>query len=315
MNNELSISIIIPVLNEEESIGQLHLELSEALAAFDKMEMIFIDDGSTDTSYEKMKVIAKQDTRVEIIHFFKNYGKADALSEGFERANGDIIITMDADLQDDAAEIPKVIAKVQEGWDIVSGWKKERKDPLSKRIPSKFFNMVTSLFTGIKIHDFNCGLKGYKKKVIKSIDLYGGLHRYIPALGAQKGFSVTEIEVNHRPRVFGVTKYGGNRFFHGFFDLFTVLFIGKYFDKPLHFFGLIGLFFISISACCEFFTIYDKFFNNIPFQKHFALIVFGAMIFGLGLWFFSIGLLGELLIKASVIPEKKIHTIFSNKNK
>jgi len=315
MNNEISLSVIVPVLNEEGSIDQLYLELSEALTIFNKSEIIFIDDGSKDGSYEKMKAISRQDNRVEIIHFFKNYGKADALSVGFQRASGDIIITMDADLQDDAAEIPKIVAKVQEGWDIVSGWKKERKDPLSKRIPSKFFNFVTSLFTGIKIHDFNCGLKGYKKQVVKSIDLYGGLHRYIPAIGSQKGFSVTEIEVYHRPRAFGETKYGGNRFFHGFFDLFTVLFIGKYFDKPLHFFGLIGLFFISISASCEFFTIYDKIFNGIPFQKHFALIVFGAMIFGLGLWFFSIGLLGELLIKASVISEKKIHTIFSNKNK
>ncbi len=315
MNNEIKISIIIPVFNEEKSINQLYKELSVVLLEFTESEIIFIDDGSTDKSYEKMRAIAKEDKRLEIIHFFKNYGKADALSQGFKRATGDIIITMDADLQDDASEIPRIVAKVQEGWDIVSGWKKERKDPLGKRVPSKFFNFITGLLTGIKIHDFNCGLKGYKKQVVKSIDLYGGLHRYIPALGSQKGFSITEIEVNHRPRAYGVTKYGGKRFFHGFFDLFTILFIGKYFDKPLHFFGLIGLFFISVSACCEFFTIYDKIINGIPFQKHFALIVFGAMIFALGLWFFSIGLLGELLIKSSVIPEKKIHTIFSNRNK
>ena len=169
--------------------------------------------------------------------------------------------------------------------------------------------------TGIKIHDFNCGLKAYRRKVVKSIDIYGGLHRYIPAIAWQKGFSITEIEVNHRSREFGETKYGGNRLFHGFFDLFTMLFIGKYFDRPLHFFGIIGLFFIFISTGCEIFAIYDKLANGIPFQKHFALIVFGAMVFGLGLWFFSIGLLGELLIKASGISEKKIHSVYSKNQK
>ena len=315
MNKEKSISIVIPVLNEAESLSELHSEISKSLNAFTNVEMIFIDDGSTDDSYKNMINIADKDKRVEIIHFFKNFGKSDALSEGFKKAVGDIIITIDADLQDDPSEIPRLITKIEEGWDIVSGWKKDRKDPLSKRIPSKFFNFVTSILTGIKIHDFNCGLKAYKKQVIKSIEVYGGLHRYIPALASQKGFSVTEIPVNHRSRLFGESKYGGNRFFHGFFDLFTILFIGKYFDKPLHFFGLIGLFFIVFSGICEIFPVYDKLINGVPFQTHFALIVFGAMIFGLGLWFFSIGLLGELFIKSSVISDKKIHTIYSKRNK
>ena len=258
-----------------------------------------------------MRKLADEDNRVSIIQFFKNFGKADALSEGFKRAIGDIIITIDADLQDDPAEIPRLVEKIQEGWDVVSGWKKDRKDPISKRLPSKLFNMVTRFLTGIKIHDFNCGLKAYRRKVVKSIDIYGGLHRYIPAIAGQKGFSITEIEVNHRPREFGQTKYGGNRLFHGFFDLFTMLFTGKYFDRPLHFFGSIGLVFIFISTISEIYPIYDKIANGIPFQKHFALIVFGAMIFGLGLWFFSIGLLGELLIKASGTSEKKIHSVYS----
>ena len=315
MTENPSISIIVPVLNEEGSLDKFYNETTKSLNEYSNWGIIFIDDGSDDESYNIMRKLADEDNRVSIIQFFKNFGKADALSEGFKQANGDVVITIDADLQDDPAEIPRLVEKIQEGWDVVSGWKKDRKDPISKRLPSKLFNMVTRLLTGIKIHDFNCGLKAYRRKVVKSIDIYGGLHRYIPAIAGQKGFSITEIAVNHRPREFGETKYGGNRLFHGFFDLFTMLFTGKYFDRPLHFFGSIGLVFIFISTISEVYPIYDKIANGIPFQKHFALIVFGAMIFGLGLWFFSIGLLGELLIKASGTSEKKIHSVYSKNQK
>ena len=310
-----SISIIVPVLNEEGSLDKFYNETTKSLNEYSNWEIIFIDDGSDDESYNIMRKLADEDNRVSIIQFFKNFGKADALSEGFKQANGDVVITIDADLQDDPAEIPRLVEKIQEGWDVVSGWKKDRKDPISKRLPSKLFNMVTRFLTGIKIHDFNCGLKAYRRKVVKSIDIYGGLHRYIPAIAGQKGFSITEVAVNHRPREFGETKYGGNRLFHGFFDLFTMLFTGKYFDRPLHFFGSIGLVFIFISTISEVYPIYDKIANGIPFQKHFALIVFGAMIFGLGLWFFSIGLLGELLVKASGTSEKKIYSVYSKNQK
>ena len=315
MTENPSISIIVPVLNEEGSLDKFYNETTKSLNEYSNWEIIFIDDGSDDESYNIMRKLADEDNRVSIIQFFKNFGKADALSEGFKQANGDVVITIDADLQDDPAEIPRLVEKIQEGWDVVSGWKKDRKDPISKRLPSKLFNMVTRFLTGIKIHDFNCGLKAYRRKVVKSIDIYGGLHRYIPAIAGQKGFSITEIAVNHRPREFGETKYGGNRLFHGFFDLFTMLFTGKYFDRPLHFFGSIGLVFIFISTISEVYPIYDKIANGIPFQKHFALIVFGAMIFGLGLWFFSIGLLGELLVKASGTSEKKIYSVYSKNQK
>jgi glycosyltransferase involved in cell wall biosynthesis len=310
-----SISIIVPILNEEGSLDKFYIETKTSLNEYSNWELIFIDDGSDDESNNIIRKIADNDSRVLVIQFFKNFGKADALAEGFKQANGDIIITIDADLQDDPAEIPRLIEKIKEGWDVVSGWKKDRKDPASKRIPSKLFNLVTRVLTGIKIHDFNCGLKAYRQKVVNSIDIYGGLHRYIPAIAGQKGFSITEITVNHRRREFGETKYGGNRLFHGFFDLFTMLFTGKYFDRPLHFFGSIGLVFIFISTLSEIYPIYDKIANGIPFQKHFALIVFGAMVFGLGLWFFSIGLLGELLVKASGKSEKKIHSVYSNNQK
>ena len=315
MTENPSISIIVPILNEEGSLDKFYIETKTSLNEYSNWELIFIDDGSDDESNNIIRKIADNDSRVFVIQFFKNFGKADALAEGFKQANGDIIITIDADLQDDPAEIPRLIAKIQEGWDVVSGWKKDRKDPASKRIPSKLFNLVTRVLTGIKIHDFNCGLKAYRRKVVNSIDIYGGLHRYIPAIAGQKGFSITEITVNHRRREFGETKYGGNRLFHGFFDLFTMLFTGKYFDKPLHFFGSIGLAFIFISTLSEIYPIYDKIANGISFQKHFALIVFGAMVFGLGLWFFSIGLLGELLVKASGKSEKKIHSVYSNNQK
>tara|TARA_B110000263_G_scaffold166160_1_gene144659 strand:- start:2266 stop:3213 length:948 start_codon:yes stop_codon:yes gene_type:complete len=315
MTKNPSISIIVPILNEEGSLDKFYIETKTSLNEYSNWELIFIDDGSDDESNNIIRKIADNDSRVFVIQFFKNFGKADALAEGFKQANGDIIITIDADLQDDPAEIPRLIAKIQEGWDVVSGWKKDRKDPASKRIPSKLFNLVTRVLTGIKIHDFNCGLKAYRRKVVNSIDIYGGLHRYIPAIAGQKGFSITEITVNHRRREFGETKYGGNRLFHGFFDLFTMLFTGKYFDRPLHFFGSIGLVFIFISTLSEIYPIYDKIANGIPFQKHFALIVFGAMVFGLGLWFFSIGLLGELLVKASGKSEKKIHSVYSNNQK
>tara|TARA_B100001029_G_C15052441_1_gene451795 strand:- start:862 stop:1809 length:948 start_codon:yes stop_codon:yes gene_type:complete len=315
MKNKKLISLVIPVFNEEESIGQLYIELKEVLKEISDYEIIFIDDGSDDKSNEVIKTLSYKDSKIILIQFYKNYGKADALSEGFKYAAGDIIITIDSDLQDDPSEIPKLLNKIDEGWDMVSGWKRVRKDPAAKRIPSKIFNFITRFFTGIKIHDFNCGLKAYRKKVIKSIDIYGGLHRYIPALAGKKGFSITEVEVNHRARKFGMSKYGNNRLFHGFFDLFTMLFTSRYFDRPLHFFGSVGLIFILVSFLCEVFSLYDKLINNVPFQKHFALIVFGAMVFVLGLWFFSIGLLGELFIKVSGTSEKKIKSIFNKKTK
>ena len=313
MSDNSSISIIVPVLNEEGSLEIFYRETSNALREFSEWEIIFIDDGGEDESNKIIKRLVDDDSRISLIQFFRNVGKAHALSEGFNHAQGDIVITIDSDLQDDPAEIPQLIKKVQEGWDVVSGWKKDRKDPASKRIASRVFNVVTRILTGIKIHDFNCGLKAYRKQVVKSLDVYGGMHRYIPALAAKKGFSVTEIEVNHRTRKFGESKYGRNRFFHGFFDLFTMLFTSRYFDRPMHFFGSIGLLFIFISFGFEIFALYDKLINGIPFQTHFALIVFGAMVFVLGLWFFSIGLLGELFVKTSGSSEKKIHSVYSKK--
>ena len=303
MEKEKFISIVIPVFNEEKSLNDLFSEISGVMQAFTNWEVIFIDDGSTDESFSILKNISRSNSMVKIISFYKNIGKSDALSAGFEKVDGDIIITMDADLQDDPKEIISMINKIEEGWDLVSGWKKNRQDPLSKRLPSKVFNFITSLLTGIKIHDFNCGLKAYRKKVIKSIDVYGGLHRYIPALAGRLGFSVTEIAVHHRERKYGTTKYGVNRLYHGFFDLFTMLFTSKYINRPLHFFGMIGLFLFMIGfIICIYLTI--GWFNGIWLGNR-PILFLGILLLIIGIQFFSIGLLGELFIKSNMQRNRK----------
>ena len=218
---------------------------------------------------------------------------------------------MDADLQDDPAEIGNLIAKLKEGWDLVSGWKKTRLDPLNKRLPSKLFNVVTRLMTGVKIHDFNCGLKGYRKSVVKSIDVYGGRHRYIPALAGQRKFKVTEIVVNHRARQFGETKYGGSRMFHGFFDLITLLFLNRYTQQPLHLFGSFGIGFLNMGLIVESFVLYYKYVLGEPFSKHMALLMFGVMLIVIGIQFFSIGLLGELMARSTQGQENRVKKIHS----
>ena len=293
----MKISVVIPVFNELESLPDLVEELKINLNNFKEWEVIFVDDGSSDKSNNWLFKLSNENDNFKLIQFFRNYGKSAALSEGFKNAKGDYIITMDADLQDDPAEIPNLINKLEEGWDLVSGWKKNRLDPLNKTLPSKLFNFVTRIVTGIKIHDFNCGLKGYRQSVIKSINIYGGRHRYIPALAGQRKFRVTEIIVNHRERKFGKTKYGGSRIFHGFFDLITILFLNKYTQQPLHLFGFIGLGFLIFGLLAETLVLYYKYFLGHFFKDHIALLMFGIMFIVIGIQFFSIGLLGELMTR------------------
>jgi len=291
----MNLSVVIPVFNEKESLPDLIKQLDKTLKKFSQYEVIFVDDGSSDGSNDYLTELSKNNKNYKIIEFYRNFGKAAALSEGFKITKGDYIITMDADLQDDPAEIPNLIDKLNEGWDLVSGWKKVRNDPLNKTFPSKIFNFVTRIFTGVKIHDFNCGLKGYKKAVVKSLDIYGGRHRYIPALAGQKKFKITEIIVNHRSRKYGTTKYGGSRIFHGFFDLVTILFLDRYDQQPLHLFGSFGLFFFSFGLIAEIIVLYFKYKIGEPFSMHIALLLFGIMLIVIGIQFFSIGLLAELL--------------------
>ena len=307
----MNVSVVIPVFNEKESLPELIRELEQSLSTYSAWEVLFIDDGSSDGSTEWMADLCTRNSNFKLIQFYRNYGKAAALSEGFKVAGGEYIITMDADLQDDPAEIPNLISKLAEGWDLVSGWKKIRHDPLTKRIPSKLFNFVTRLMTGVKIHDFNCGLKGYKQAVVKSIDVYGGRHRYIPALAGQRKFKVTEIVVNHRARQFGETKYGGSRMFHGFFDLITILFLNRYTQQPLHLFGLFGIGFLNIGFIVECFVLYFKYALGEPFSRHMALLMFGIMLIVIGIQFFSIGLLGELMTKSTQGQENRIRRFIS----
>ena len=306
----MNISVVIPIFNELESLPELKRQLLENLQSFEKWEIIFIDDGSSDGSTEWLTDLVSKDNNFKLIEFYRNYGKSAALNEGFREASGDYIITMDADLQDDPNEIKNLVAKLNEGWDLVSGWKKYRLDPLNKRIPSKLFNFVTRLLTGVKIHDFNCGLKGYKKSVIKSIDVYGGRHRYIPAIAGHRKFKITEIIVNHRARKFGSTKYGGSRLFHGFFDLITILFLNRFNQQPLHLFGAFGIGFFLFGFLSELIVLYYKYWLGDPFSKHIALLIFGVMLIVIGIQFFSMGLLGELIARSTQDQENRVKRQF-----
>ena len=309
MADNPSISVVIPVFNEEKSLDRLFSELSQELESFENWEIIFVDDGSDDDSLNVMKTIVENDNRVSIVSFYRNYGKSAALSEGFKLAKGKYVITIDADLQDDPKEIPNLISKLEDGYDLVSGWKIDRQDPWTKTFPSKIFNFITRILTGVKIHDFNCGLKIYRSAVVKTLDIYGGHHRYIPALASQNNFKIAEIQVKHYPRKYGISKYGGHRLFHGFFDLITILFFNRYIQRPLHLFGFFGLFCIITFLVIEIYVVGLKIFIGHSFYTHMALMLFGAMLFILGLWFFSIGIIAEMITRKDHNQESRIKQI------
>ncbi|MCB0283057.1 MAG: glycosyltransferase family 2 protein [Calditrichae bacterium] len=291
----MDISIVVPLLNESESLAELTERVAKEINDLNKsFEIVFIDDGSTDGSLDILRKLKKQYPQIRVISFSRNFGKSAALSEGFRIARGEIVITMDADLQDDPTEIPKLIHEIESGFDLVSGWKQERHDPINKTIPSKFFNFITRQLTGIKIHDFNCGLKAYRSRVIKAIPVYGELHRYLPVLAHWLGYKVGELVVKHHPRKFGYSKFGIKRFFNGFFDLLTVLFITRYRQKPLHLFGFMGL---GSSFLGGIILLY---LSILWFQGHGIgqrpLFFLGVLLMIVGVQFFSIGLIGEMLI-------------------
>jgi glycosyltransferase involved in cell wall biosynthesis len=303
------ISVIVPVYNEVESLKDLFQQLKAVLEKFSPYEMIFIDDGSTDGSTEYLLSLCESEANVVFIQFHRNYGKSAALAEGFKLAEGEYIVTIDADLQDDPNEIPNLVAELEKGYDLVSGWKKNRKDPLSKKIPSRLFNAVTRFFSGVKIHDFNCGLKIYRQSVVKTLDIYGGRHRYIPALAGQKKFKVSEIVVHHRKRLYGHSKYGGARLFHGFFDLLSIIFLSRYLQSPLYLFGQIGLFTSLVGVAAEIYVLFLKYGLGEPFQQHMALLMFGILMIVVGIQFFSIGLMGEMIAYSNQGKENRIKQV------
>ena len=289
------LSIVIPLLNEEESLNPLANEIRKAVKPLNiNYEVIFVDDGSTDGSLKTIKDICRQDKRFRYISFRKNYGKSAALNIGFKHVTGDVVVTMDADLQDDPNEIGNLLKKLQEGNDLVSGWKKKRFDPLIKKYSSKFFNYITRIMSGIKIHDFNCGLKAYRVEVTQSIKVYGELHRYMPVLADWNGYRVAEIPVAHHARRYGHTKFGISRFFKGFIDLVTVMFATRYIKRPMHFFGFFGAlsFFVGILVN-GFLTI--EWINGKPLSNR-PMLFLGMLLIIVGVQFFSVGLLGEMLV-------------------
>jgi glycosyltransferase involved in cell wall biosynthesis len=291
----MKLSIVIPLLNEKESLPILTDAIAAALdGRVDPYEVIFVDDGSTDGSFETLREIhAKNPSAIRVIRFSRNYGKSAALSVGIEKAAGEVIVTMDADLQDDPSAIPDLLAKIDEGWDLVSGWKKKRFDPLAYTLPSKVWNACMSLITGVKLHDLNCGFKAYRSAVAKGLDIYGERHRYLPALAHWDGYKVTETPVPHHPRKFGKSKYGFGKFLKGSFDLVTILFLRKYLKNPMHFFGMIGML-LALAGCAvlAYFGV-EYILTGQMHLRPLVMLSIGAVI--MGIQFISIGLIGELI--------------------
>jgi len=290
-----SLSIIIPVFNEAESLPALFNELKNEFGISSHVQIVFVNDGSTDNSQKIIEKAISENSSWKMVGLYRNYGKSVALQAGIESSSGELIATLDADLQDDPKELIKLIDKSKK-YDLVVGWKINRLDPLEKRIASKIFNFFIRVFSGLKIKDSNTGIKIFKREVAESLNLYGGRHRYIPLLAHQKNFSVAEVAVKHRKREFGESKYGTERYKHGFFDFLTILFLGKYMDRPLHFFGMIGFLTILAGIIAEFYVLYLKYFLQESFQQHIAMIIFGSLLIITGVQLFTFGLIGEIIV-------------------
>jgi glycosyltransferase involved in cell wall biosynthesis len=295
----MKLSLVVPLLNGKESLSPLMEAVAAALdAAALSYEVIFVDDGSTDGSFETIRGLSGTfPGKIRAIRFSRNYGKAAALAVGIERAGGDVIVTMDADLQDDPAVIPDMVKMLDSGYDVVSGWKKKRYDPVTKTVPSKIWNLATSLFAGIRLHDFNCGFKAYRAEAAKGLEIYGERHRYLPVLAHWNGYRVTEMVVPHHPRKFGKSKYGFGRGFKGIFDLLTLLFLRKYMKNPLHFFGLVGLVFAGLGAGVLAYFGVEWIVTQQMHIRPLVILSLGAII--MGIQFISIGLIGEMITHAS----------------
>lgn len=310
----MQISVVIPLFNEEESLPELEAWIRRVMEANQfSYEIIMVDDGSKDDSWKVVEKLAQQNPFLRGIKFRRNYGKSAALFVGFEAAKGDVIITMDADLQDSPDEIPELYRMiVEDGYDLVSGWKKKRHDPLSKRLPSKFYNAVTRKISGIELNDFNCGLKSYRKSVIKSIEVYGEMHRYTPILAKWAGFEkIGEKVVEHRARQYGYSKFGMERFVKGFLDLMSVTFMGKFGKRPMHFFGTLGTLSFSAGIVILVYLSFAKlYFKEYGIAER-PLFFFGILAAIIGTQLFVTGFLAELMVRNSTtrnayIIEKKI---------
>jgi glycosyltransferase involved in cell wall biosynthesis len=289
------LSVVVPVHNEERSVALLYDELRSALEPLDtEWEAVFVDDGSTDGTFAALTRLHAGTDNVRVVRLRRNFGKAAALGAGFDQARGGTVVTIDGDLQDDPFEIPRLLAKLEEGFDLVSGWKAHRRDPLSRRILSRIFNRVTSLFSGVRLHDMNCGLKAYRAEVVHGLRLYGELHRFIPVLAHYRGFRIAELPVNHRPREHGRSRYGIERYLRGFFDLLSVSFLGRYGHRPLHLFGGLGLLLGLTGMGILIYLTGLKIAGSAIGQR--PLLILGVLLVVVGIQLFSLGLLSEMII-------------------
>ena len=287
------ISVVVPVYNEAPSVGPLLDELRSALEPLGQIwEVIYVDD-SVDGTFATLMQLHDDFENLRIVRLRRNFGKAAALQAGFAQVRGDVVVTIDGDLQDDPAEIPRLLAKLDEGYDLVSGWKTHRRDPLSRRLPSKLFNWVTGRLSGLRMHDLNCGFKAYRAEVVRGLRIYGELHRYIPVLAHYQGFRVTELAVNHRPREHGRSRYGVERYLRGFLDLLTVTFMGRYSHRPLHLFGGLGIILTLIGGAVLVYLTVVKLAGNAIGQR--PLLTLGVLLVVVGMQFLSLGLLSELI--------------------
>lgn len=293
-----TVSVVIPLLDEQDSLTELYELLCRALEPEFEPEFIFVDDGSTDKSWEIIDALSTRDARVKGIRFKRNYGKSTALHYGFQQAVGAFVATIDADLQDDPAEIPLMIAQMKEqNLDLISGWKQNRQDPVTKTLPSRLFNFVTRKVTGIPLHDFNCGLKVYRREVTERLELYGERHRYIPLLAWSDGYrAIGEKKVVHHPRRHGVSKFGLSRFIYGFLDLVTLIFINFYMQRPMHFFGTAGVLSVAAGSVITTYLVIMRVFYG-EFLSRRPLLLFGILLILLGFQFFSVGLFGEMMVR------------------
>jgi len=299
-NKNIFLSVVVPLYNEEDSLPELILQIESELKSIpqarNSYEVIFVDDGSKDKSFDVIRSIRSRNQNVRAIRFRRNYGKSAALAVGFDKARGQYVATLDADLQDDPAEFAKMLEKINEGYDLVSGWKKKRHDPITKTIPSRFFNFVTSCVSGLKLHDFNCGIKLYRRDVVKYLQVYGEMHRYLPVLAKWGGFKVTEIPVQHHPRRYGKSKFGFSRFIKGFLDLLTVWFTNRYLKRPLHFFGTLGTLIGLSGLGINIYLTIEWFLGN-TYLTNRPLALFGVALIIVGVQLISMGLLGEMIAK------------------
>ena len=288
------ISVIVPVHDEERSVALLHEEIVAALEPLERpWEVLFVDDGSTDGTFAALTRLHARHDDVRVVRLRRNFGKSAALQAGFEEAQGDVVVTIDGDLQDDPAEIPRLLAKLEEGFDLVSGWKTKRRDRLTRRIPSRIFNQVTGVLSGLRLHDLNCGLKAYRAEVVNGLRIYGELHRFIPVLAHYRGFRVAELPVNHRPREHGRSRYGMERYLRGFLDLLTVTFMGRYRHRPLHLFGGLGLLLGAVGTLLLAYLTVLKLTGEAI--GHRPLLTLGVLLVVVGVQLLSLGLVSELV--------------------